>query len=550
MVWVKDLTYWDSFKLILVGFMGNNVLPARMGEVLRAHCAADKINNTNGRTATLASIVIERVLDGFVLAIGGILGLFIVHVDGRLFMALMAVCILFFVLTAGLLVSIFYNETIRNIMTTINRIFPGYMTIFSKEKAYYFLDGLLLLRGCGRMCKAVLLTELIWCIELSMYYVIANGVSHNISVGQCLVFLVSVNFASLFPLTIGGLGAIEGVATIYLISTGIPPDDSFAMVLVQHGYQFFFTTFLGAYFYFTNRYFNIPIFRNGERIAPVSGYKADKKSTLIGEIRTHLDEASSEIRIQGRPARNVQLSIVIPTFNEQNRLPKTILESIAWCNRNCPSYELIIADNGSSDDTLVMAGLFSDYDASVRVLRCPHPGKGSAVRFGMLNASGDYILFMDADGATPLSEIPKLQAKIDAGYSIAIGSRVAQYPVETTVKTSFHRKLIGRTFAAVVNIFAISGIADTQCGFKMFRKDAAKELFSRQKFQGFAFDVEILFLARKLLFSIAEVPVSWNNQKGSKVNLVTDSFKMLKDIAMIRILHRKSFLPCDELIRE
>ena len=160
------------------------------------------------------------------------------------------------------------------------------------------------------------------------------------------------------------------------------------------------------------------------------------------------------------------------------------------------------------------------------------------MRIGMLNSVGTYVLFMDADGATPLSEIPKLIAKIEEGYSVAIGSRVIQNPGETTVKTSLHRKIIGRTFAALVNIFAVSGIADTQCGFKMFKKDIKKELFSRQKINGFAFDVELLYLANKLSYPVAEVPVNWVNQKGSKVNLITDSIKMLKDILKIRLIHK------------
>ncbi|HEX8947878.1 MAG TPA: hypothetical protein VF790_02880, partial [Dissulfurispiraceae bacterium] len=126
----------------------------------------------------------------------------------------------------------------------------------------------------------------------------------------------------------------------------------------------------------------------------------------------------------------------------------------------------------------------------------------------------------------------------EEGYPVAIGSRVVQNTDETTVKTAFYRKAIGRTFAAIVNILAVGGIGDTQCGFKMFKKGAVKELFTRQRINGFAFDVELLFLARKLSLSIAEVPVNWVAQKGSKVNLVTDSIKMLKDIFKIRLLHR------------
>jgi len=144
---------------------------------------------------------------------------------------------------------------------------------------------------------------------------------------------------------------------------------------------------------------------------------------------------------------------------------------------------------------------------------------------------------MDADGATPLSEIPKLLSKLHEGYDVALGSRVQQHPGEVTVKTSLHRKIIGRVFAGAVNVFAISGIADTQCGFKMFRREAAREIFSRQRITGFAFDVEILYLAKKLGYPMIEVPVSWFSQEGSKVSLVSDPIKMLIDIMRVRYLH-------------
>lgn len=158
----------------------------------------------------------------------------------------------------------------------------------------------------------------------------------------------------------------------------------------------------------------------------------------------------------------------------------------------------------------------------------------------MLNAKGRFILFVDADGATPMSEIPKLLEVVERGVDVAIGSRVVQHPGEVEVRTKFHRRLIGRTFAFLVNLLALEGISDTQCGFKMFRGDAAAAIFSRQKTAGFAFDVEVLFLARRLALSIVEIPVNWVAQPGSKVNLVTDSMRMLWDISHLRWLHRNS----------
>ena len=232
------------------------------------------------------------------------------------------------------------------------------------------------------------------------------------------------------------------------------------------------------------------------------------------------------------------LSIVIPAYNEQARLPRTLLETIRWCSLRNLDFELIIADDGSEDGTLALGRDFERSDKRIRALGCAHRGKGATVRSGVLNAKGSYVLFMDADGATSLNEIPKLLAALEGGHHVAIGSRVVRRPGEVEVKTSLHRRAIGRVFALFVNLFVVKGISDTQCGFKMFRHDAAMEIFSRQKLPGFAFDVEILFIARRLLLSIVEIPVNWVAQPGSKVNLVNDSLKMLWDILYIRWLHR------------
>jgi dolichyl-phosphate beta-glucosyltransferase len=237
-------------------------------------------------------------------------------------------------------------------------------------------------------------------------------------------------------------------------------------------------------------------------------------------------------------AGNVLLSIVIPAYNEQDRLPRTVNETLQWCSSRDLDIELILADDGSQDQTLALAREFEKNDKRVRALSCPHRGKGATVRSGVLESRGRFVLFMDADGATSLDEIPKLLAAVEGGYDVAIGSRVVRHPGEVEVKTSIHRRAIGRTFALLVNLFAVAGISDTQCGFKMFRRDAAMAIFSRQKLPSFAFDVEILFIARRLSLSISEIPVNWVAQPGSKVNLVADSSKMLWDILHIRWLHR------------
>lgn len=537
MIWEPGLKYWDSLRIILVGFMGNNILPARLGEFLRAHCAAATIKNSFGRTATLASIAIERILDGFVIALVGILGLLLVPLEARLYWALAIVCILFFILTASLILGNYFHLKIRALFDKIHGVFPGHLTAFGKEKVNYFLDGLLLIRKPGTMIAALVMTCVIWGVELFSYFLIAEAVYPGAEFSTSLIFLSVVNFASLFPFTVGGLGAIEGATAPFLINAGVPFNESLAMILIQHSYQFLFTTLAGGVIFFASRYYEIPIYKANPQSKTDPEPNLSEGSQILHDTRLHLEQLSQELCISRNDKRRIDLSIVIPAYNEINRLPKTILETVKWCKACSLNYEILVVDDGSTDETFEICRLFSEYDENLRAISNPHLGKGAAVRSGMLNASGLHVLFMDADGATPLDQIPKLRAQLENGHSIAIGSRVVQNPGETAVVTSLHRKLIGRIFAAIVNVFGVSGIGDTQCGFKMFGREVVKDIFTRQKLNGFAFDVEILFLARKLSLEIAEVPISWNNKEGSKVNLVFDSIRMLRDVLMLKFLH-------------
>ena len=259
-VWEPDLTFWNSFKFILVGYMGNNVLPARLGELLRAHCASANISNTFGRTATLASIAIERILDGLVIAIIGLIGMTVVVLQAELFWALAFVCALFLSLTTALILGIYFHLGIRRLFDWLHNWFPGHLTRFGREKINYFLDGLQLLRRPKVMLAALLMTGLVWGIELLSYYLVATAVVPDTAFMASLIFLSVANFSSLFPFTVGGIGAIEGGTVPYLISLGIPPNESLAMILIQHGFLFFFQTSVGVFFYFGNKYYKIPIF--------------------------------------------------------------------------------------------------------------------------------------------------------------------------------------------------------------------------------------------------------------------------------------------------
>lgn len=231
------------------------------------------------------------------------------------------------------------------------------------------------------------------------------------------------------------------------------------------------------------------------------------------------------------------LSIVIPAFNEECRIGTT-LDSIAnYLSSRKESIEVIIVDDGSSDSTSVAAFAFKDKIKNLSVYTLPkNRGKGYAVKYGMLKARGEYRLFNDADGATAIVEVERLEKVFKNDIDLAIGSRALPCN-ETGVSADLHRKIIGRIFNAIINILVVPGVSDTQCGFKMFSAKAADLLFNKQHIDHFAFDVELLFLARKNRLMIKEVPINWTNIEGSKVNLINDSIKMFRDVVAIRFRH-------------
>ena len=256
----------------------------------------------------------------------------------------------------------------------------------------------------------------------------------------------------------------------------------------------------------------------------------------------HKDQLQrSEEWLNGQPTiiAAVQLSIVIPAYNEERRLPLTLVETIDYLDERKISYEILIVDDGSTDQTASIVAKFEKIRHQLRLLRLPvNSGKGRAVQFGMLNARGARILFMDADGATPIIEFERLNQALDQGAEVAFGSR-ALASLDTKVETVWYRKYPGRIFNFLVNLILLGQVSDTQCGFKLFTQRAAKFLFSKQTMPGFGFDVEILYLARKAAIASREVPVNWTNIPGSKVSLWRDSLKMFWDIIIIKTRHKR-----------
>jgi len=233
------------------------------------------------------------------------------------------------------------------------------------------------------------------------------------------------------------------------------------------------------------------------------------------------------------------VSVVIPAYNEASRILPTLFSRIDHFTSRRLSHEIIVVDDGSRDSTAALVREVSRRLTSVRLICLPsNLGKGAAARAGVRNATGALVLIEDADGATPISEFEALRAAVEAGADIAIGSR--QPSEHTRVDRRLKRWVMGRTFALLVNGWAVPGIADTQCGFKLFRSDVARRIFALQRLDGFAFDVEALRLARELEFGVAEVPINWADVAGSKVNLVRDSLRMLWDVLRIPSLVRRS----------
>jgi dolichyl-phosphate beta-glucosyltransferase len=228
------------------------------------------------------------------------------------------------------------------------------------------------------------------------------------------------------------------------------------------------------------------------------------------------------------------LSVIVPAYNEEARLEPTLREAAAYLRSRGRRAELIAVDDGSRDGTGALVRRLADEIAELRLIRLPaNRGKGYAVRTGVVNARGARVLFMDSDGATPMAELERLEAALDAGADVAIGSR-AMASDQVRVKARLHRRVIGRAFHLLVSALAMRGFRDTQCGFKLFTAAAAQDLFTRMRMNRYSFDVEVLLMARLRGYRVDEVPVNWAHRPGSRVNLVTDSLRMAADLVAIR----------------
>ncbi len=233
---------------------------------------------------------------------------------------------------------------------------------------------------------------------------------------------------------------------------------------------------------------------------------------------------------------NLRLSVVIPAYNEETRIQRTLERTVEYLDTSpWKPYEILVVSDGSTDQTESIVKAFAQTHPQVKLLAYqPNRGKGYAVRYGILRAQGEWVLFSDADLATPIEELEKLAPYLEGGYAVAIGSRPLR-DSQLVVRQPFYREMAGRAFNKVVQLLAVRGIHDTQCGFKLFTRESAQAIFSLCRLDGFSFDFEALYYARRLGYSIAEVPIRWMHQEGSKVRMLRDGLRMLRDLVWLRL---------------
>lgn len=232
-------------------------------------------------------------------------------------------------------------------------------------------------------------------------------------------------------------------------------------------------------------------------------------------------------------AAPLTLSIVIPAYNEEKRLGMTLETVAAYLAQQPWSWEVRVVDDGSADGTVAIVQRHAAAEPRIVVQREPHRGKGGAVKAGLLAATGAYRFICDADLSMPITELNRFLPPFAAAFDIAIGSREGKGA--RRVGEPLYRHLMGRLFNGVVQQLALPGIEDSQCGFKMFTADAVHAIFPLVTIDGWAFDVEVLTIAREHGLRIAEIPIEWHYRDESQVSMVRDGLGMLRELARVRL---------------
>jgi dolichyl-phosphate beta-glucosyltransferase len=231
---------------------------------------------------------------------------------------------------------------------------------------------------------------------------------------------------------------------------------------------------------------------------------------------------------------SIDLSIIIPAYNEESRLPETLGKIAAYIHASNRDTEVLVVDDGSTDGTLAAAESMRNRLPAMRIVsNGVNRGKGFSVRHGMLEASGRIALFTDADLSAPIEEADKLLAAVDKNYDVAIGSRAMNRTLISARQSRF-REFAGIVFNTVVRLCLRLPFVDTQCGFKAFKREPCKIIFEQQRIERFGFDPELLYLARHHGLHSTEIPVRWAHSPGTKVSMLRDSLQMFADVFIIR----------------
>ena len=228
------------------------------------------------------------------------------------------------------------------------------------------------------------------------------------------------------------------------------------------------------------------------------------------------------------------ISVVIPAYNEAERLGSTLERTVDYLSRRGLSYEVVVVDDGSRDRTVQVAEAFAD--RGVRVIRHEqNRGKGAAIKTGVLASRGAEVLLSDADASTPIEELERLQRKLPEA-PVVLGSR-AVAGADIRQHQPFYRELMGKTFNRIIRLVGAHGLYDTQCGFKLLQGEVAREIGAELTVDGFAYDVELVWLARRHGYRVVEVGVIWVDSPDSRVDPVRSSLAMLRDVVRMRIRH-------------
>ena len=231
------------------------------------------------------------------------------------------------------------------------------------------------------------------------------------------------------------------------------------------------------------------------------------------------------------------VSVVIPAYNEASRIARGLDEILEHAQSTGLDLEVVLVDDGSVDDTSEVVRRRLEGLLPLQILRQePNQGKAAAVKRGILAARGRYVGYADADMSTPFAELDRFLEVLSGDADVAIGSRALRES-DIQVRQPWYRALAGRAFGAFTRLVLLPGISDSQCGFKFFRREVAQDLFTRQQLSGWAFDAELLYLARRLSYRIAQIPVRWTNDPNTKVSMLRAGPRMLLDVLRVRSIH-------------